>query len=114
MIEGVEILNQTMIMTYPKWFLPVLLVGAALIWLGLLYLCEYIFDAEFAGWFLGMVLSFVFIAVMRFTLCDLTPTGRYRYEATIDKSVSFTELYEKYDIVEQRGEIYILEDKENK
>ena len=40
------------------------------------------------------------------------PTGRYRYEATIDDSVSITEVYDRYKVVERRGDIWILEDKE--
>lgn len=41
------------------------------------------------------------------------PTGRYRYECTIDDDVSFTDILEEYDVVEQRGEIWVLEDKED-
>ena len=41
------------------------------------------------------------------------PTGRYRYEVTIDDSVSITEVYDHYNVVEQRGDIWILEDKED-
>lgn len=40
------------------------------------------------------------------------PTGRYRYECTIDEDTSFAEVCEKYDVVEQKGDIWILEDKE--
>lgn len=38
-------------------------------------------------------------------------TDRYRYEVTIDESVLFSDIYEKYEVVEQRGEIWVLEDK---
>ena len=41
------------------------------------------------------------------------PTERYRYEATIDDSVSITEVYDHYNVVEQRGDIWVLEDKED-
>ena len=40
------------------------------------------------------------------------PTGRYKYEVILDKSYSATELYENYDVVEQRGKIWVIEDKE--
>lgn len=39
-------------------------------------------------------------------------SGRYQYEATIDDTVSFTELNDKYEVIGQRGKIWILEDKE--
>lgn len=41
------------------------------------------------------------------------PSGRYRYECLIDDTVPYTEIYDKYDVVEQRGSIWVLEDKEN-
>ena len=40
-----------------------------------------------------------------------TETGRYRYEATIDDSVSFLDLQERYNVIEQNGRIWVLEDK---
>lgn len=40
------------------------------------------------------------------------PSGRYRYECLIDDTVPYTEIYDKYDVVEQRGSIWVLEDKE--
>lgn len=39
-------------------------------------------------------------------------TGRYQYEAIISEDVSLTDFYEKYEVVEQRGGIYVFEDKE--
>jgi len=39
------------------------------------------------------------------------PTGCYRYECTIDDDASFTDILEEYDVIEQRGEIWVLEDK---
>lgn len=39
-------------------------------------------------------------------------TDRKRYEVTIDESVSLIEIYEKYDVIEQKGKIWILEDKD--
>lgn len=39
------------------------------------------------------------------------PTGRYEYTVIIDDSVSFTDLYEKYNIVEQNGQLWTLRDK---
>lgn len=39
------------------------------------------------------------------------PTGRFQYEVTIDNSVSFNEIADKYEIIDHRGTIYVLEDK---
>lgn len=39
------------------------------------------------------------------------PINKYRYEVLLDDSYSVEELSKKYDMVEQRGKIYVLEDK---
>ena len=39
------------------------------------------------------------------------PTGRYRYECTIDDDASFIDIYEKYIVVERRGDLWVLEDR---
>lgn len=44
--------------------------------------------------------------------CKKKPTGRYQYECLIDDKTSYTEIYDKYEVVGQRGEIWVLEDKE--
>ena len=35
-----------------------------------------------------------------------------KYEVIIDDTYSFKELYEKYDVIEQRGNVYVIQDKE--
>lgn len=35
-----------------------------------------------------------------------------QYECLIDKSVSIEDVYEKYTVIERRGDIWVLEDKE--
>lgn len=40
-------------------------------------------------------------------------TGRSRYECAIDDTTSFIEIMENYDVVDRRGDIWILEDKAN-
>ena len=38
-------------------------------------------------------------------------TGKYEYKVTIDDTVSMTEFYEKYKVIEQEGEIWTIRDK---
>ena len=40
------------------------------------------------------------------------PSDKYQYEAIIDENVSIQEVYEKYNVIEQDGKKWILEDKE--
>ena len=38
-------------------------------------------------------------------------TGRYQYECLINDRAAFTDIYEDYNVIEQRGDLWILEDK---
>lgn len=41
-----------------------------------------------------------------------TPTGRYEYEVLIDDTTNLKTVYDQYEIVDTRGEIFILKEKE--
>lgn len=65
------------------------------------------------GCLITMVLGLIcLITSLGFSIFTSNHTGRYRYECTIDKTAPFNEIYEKYNVIEQRGDIWILEDKE--
>lgn len=40
------------------------------------------------------------------------PNGKVQHEVLISDDTSFAEVIEKYDIIEQRGEIFVVEEKE--
>lgn len=110
-IQGIEVLNKEPIYTMN---IPVLIVSLVLMF-ALLSLIGFFFawcDCE-------DLFTFVAIAVIVacFILCftlGQKETGRYRYEVTINDEVSFKELYEKYDVIEQKGKIYVIEEKEER
>ena len=115
MLEGITILNQEMIMVPPEWY--GVLAGRCIIGLicGLLIVL-----ISLAIDHVGGLLAIGATMIIGFGVCGLigslipsnVESGRYRYEVTIDESVSFSDIYEKYEIVEQRGEIWVLEEKE--
>lgn len=43
---------------------------------------------------------------------DREANAHNQYECLIDKSVSMEDVYEKYTVIERRGDIWVLEDKE--
>lgn len=56
----------------------------------------------------------LFLIIMGLIKDNVTiPTGKYQYEITIDDAVSFNEVIEQYDIIERRGEIFVVEEREN-
>lgn len=114
MIEGITILNQTEIMVQPDWCYR---WGG--IWLILFVISLYMLfnNRDFPVWLCGMsaiiaIISFAWIVVI-INWRETEPTGRYKYEVTIDESVDFIDIYKNYDVIEQRGQIWVLEDKEN-
>ncbi len=106
MIDGITILNQTEIMAsnMPFWlFATIILVSASIG--SAIAIRSY--DAM-----LGVLVAIILFIVGLGILYSEEPTGRYKYECLIDESVSITEVYGHYEIVEQRGDIWVLEDKE--
>lgn len=63
----------------------------------------------------GLGFSLVALAlggILFYSLSAKAESGRNRYECLIDDTVSFVEVAENYDIVGRRGDLWILEDKD--
>ena len=59
-----------------------------------------------------VVLAIVLSGISFYGLSAKIESGRNRYECLIDDTVSFVEVAENYNIVSQRGELWILEDRD--
>ena len=112
-MNGINILNQTEIMEYTleqnifySVLVIVLFISAILFAIGIV--CSFKWP-EIIG---GILFLITFITIGSVDLEKSKNTGRYKYEATIDKDVPFTEVYKKYDVVKQKGDIWVLKDKE--
>ena len=111
-MEGLQILNQTEIIEYPGWWCWALVVSA------FMPVCSIgIISDRSASKIAQMIACFTAILGLLGLVVVLggdwkKPTGQYKYEAIISDDVSITSLYEKYEVVEQRGEIWVLKDKE--
>lgn len=113
MLEGITILNQTEITRHAYNFklmgLFALLCIICLIVASELYVSRH----EYLPFiFVILCLAFFVGLLHQIYSVEEIPTGRYKYEVTVDESVRFTDIYEKYEVVEQRGEIWVLEDKD--
>lgn len=105
MLEGITVLAQT---EYEDasvlwFFIPFFAVLLLVLVTGAIAGCrDWIMTASIlAGLAVGII---CYIQAMR-------PTGEYRYEVMIDESVSMTEFYERYDVIDQRGKIYKIKEK---
>ncbi len=107
MLEGVTVLTQTefedasLLWFFIPFFVMLLLVS----WVGAIAGCNdrVVMAAVLVGTVVGLG---CYKGAMR-------PTGEYRYEVMIDESVPMTEFYERYDVIDQRGKIYVIKEKEN-
>lgn len=108
MIEGITILNKIAVTGVPSW---VLISAAAILIIGLIVFAISII-AEWPTWI--AIVSTIIVLLIWF-ICGILnitiKTGEYQYECIIDDSVPYNKVVENYNIIEQRGDIWVLEDK---
>ena len=112
-MNGINILNKTAIMehTYEQnIFFAVLLI----VWCisAILVIIGFICDSKWSTIIGGILFLITCIVIGTVDLEKSKNTGQYKYEATIDEDVPFTEVYKKYDVVKQKGDIWVVKDKE--
>lgn len=113
-MNGINILNQKEIMEYSNAQNVIGMIALALIFISII-----IIVVGYGIYIDGLIMSgFVLLLVSMFTLAivanrgKIHHTGQYKYEATIDDNVPFIEVYKKYDVVKQKGDLWVLKDKE--
>ena len=91
----------------PGWQIAVLVVyGIAFIFFEVFFACKKQWGRTGACAFMALI--FIWLALL---LCS-TKIEETRYECAIDDTTSFNEVMENYEVVEQRGDIWVLRDKE--
>lgn len=106
-MEGVRILNEISLMSTGIWVATVLFLA-----IGISSLSIVIFTLDKGDRAIPILLSlipFVIAITLFLTECTL-PT---KYEAIIDDNVKISEFEKKYEIVEQRGDIYVIKERES-
>lgn len=111
-MDGITILNTTIIDDYARWVLPtVLALGIVCIVAIVLML-----NSNDTGVIIFGIISV--LAMITMPIIVITSKSHWRtnernqYECIIDDSVSINEVYENYNVIERRGDIWVLEDKE--
>ena len=123
-MSGINILNATPIMKFSTTqenlsviLLTIIVVSVIGIVISVIGMIADLIFIDYV-WWLPYVCSGLFIICIILGCIFCTEktynTGRCEYEATIDDGVSITEVYKKYDVVKQKGKIWILKDKEVK
>ena len=114
-MEGITILNQTEVMEPTPLAVKVIVILTIISLISCIaFFIAYI---TMVSNVCPVILAFISISslISVLVISILSPkhlTG-YEYEATIDENVSMKEVYERYEIVEQRGDIWVLRDKKD-
>ena len=108
MIEGITILNKIAVTGLPTW----IMVSAIIISIIGFIVFAISIIAEWPAW---KAIVPIIIVLLIWFICGIFnitfKTGEYRYECIIDNSVPYNEVVENYKIIEQRGDIWVLENK---
>lgn len=114
MLEGIDVLNKTMTTDTCGWAFVIMAICVSVLIVSLIgfIICAGLDAFGIANICFWVLIASVFATLLVAMINPQTATGRYRYEVTIDDSVSFLDLQEKYDVVEQNGRIWTIEDKE--
>ena len=64
------------------------------------------------NWFFAIIFTTLAILFSIFAVRNLNQPLRTRYEVSFDKDYPVSELIENYEIIEQRGSILVLEEKD--
>ena len=115
MIEGIKVLSQSPIFDYDYAYGYIAIgaiVGAGLIGF-IIGLLASDFNIGMASSLVGCVMGGLVGMLIAETTVVKTETGRYKYKVLIEDGVEMKEFYERYNVIEQDGEIWIIEDKES-
>lgn len=109
-MEGVEILNKIEIVEHYD-ALIVLGIICILLCIVFMILTSECYNFELLFGILALVS--IVSAVILFIVGSFKeiPTGKYKYEVTISDEVNFNEFSDKYKVLEQRGEIYVVKER---
>lgn len=106
MFEGITVLSQTELYDAS---MALVMIPAIIALFGFLFLGVWLGANRDAVVVVSVMLAFV-VALISYN-ANKYPTGEYEYECVIEESVSTTEFCERYEIVGQRGKIYIIKEK---
>lgn len=96
-------------------FFFLLFFGILLLTCGIFVIIWLIADKDGEG--AGLLVVIAFLLFLIITGCMTAykdggePITETRYEVVIDDSISYTQFTEKYQVIEQRGEIYVVTEK---
>lgn len=111
-MDGITILNTIMVDDYAQWVLPTVLALGLICIVALVLMLN---SNDTGVVIFGTISLLAMIAIPTIVITSKSHwriNERNQYECIIDDSVSINEVYENYNVLERRGDIWVLEDKE--
>ena len=111
-MDGITILNTTIVDDYAQWVLPTVLALGLICIVALVLMLN---SNDNGVVIFGTISLLAMIAIPTIVITSKSHwriNERNQYECIIDDSVSINEVYENYNVLERRGDIWVLEDKE--
>ena len=113
-MKGIDILTKEPILELSKTLSIICMILFAVFIISSICIFVFIEEECCKHIVISIIISLVSLTSTLIIQSYAKPTGRYKYKVTIDKSVSITEVYEKYNVIKQDGKIWTIEDKKNK
>ena len=110
-MDGITILNTIIVDDYAQWVLPTVLALGFICIVALVLML----NSNDSGVIIFGTISL--LAMIAIPIIVITSKSHWRtnernqYECIIDDSVSINEVYENYNVIERRGDIWVLEEK---
>lgn len=111
-MDGITILNTTIVDDYAQWMLPTVLALGLICIVALVLMLN---SNDTGVVIFGTISLLAMIAIPTIVITSKSHwriNERNQYECIIDDSVSINEVYENYNVLERRGDIWVLEEKE--
>lgn len=111
-MDGITILNTTIVDDYAQWVLPTILAFGLICIVALVLMLN---SNDTGVVIFGTISLLAMIAIPTIVITSKSHwriNERNQYECIIDDSVSINEVYENYNVLERRGDIWVLEEKE--
>ena len=121
MLEGIEILNETIVYGYSetfRWEAFWILFGASMITALLTCVLLWIGDGDFmtsvGAVLMALILGGFLSVIGGFSMVqpDANIIDHIEYQVTISDSVNLNEFLEYYEIIDQQGKIYTIKDRD--
>lgn len=110
-----EILSQQdLMMISPSYGKAIIGFGIAFLFLALtsIILCHFSEVATYTVF--GTAVISGIMALLFLVFSPRVDTGRNKYEVKLDETIDINEFYDKYEVIERRDKIWVIEDREAK